>query len=231
MKLLVLLGLMATALFLAACLIETATPTVTETSAEAVTATPAAGLPITPTPNQLQLGNRTFKQYAQAPLLTINPDAEYTATIRTNKGLITLELFASQAPITVNNFVFLAEDDFYNGVIFHRVISGFMIQGGDPTGTGSGGPGYAFQDEVVGDLMFDQAGILAMVNAGPNTNGSQFFITVGPTPHLTGAHTIFGSVVSGMAIVNEISRVNTDRVDRPLDPVVIQSVDVIQSGE
>ena len=130
----------------------------------------------------------------------------------------------------VGNFVFLARDGFYDGVTFHRVIPGFMIQGGDPTGTGSDGPGYAFQDEFVDGLMFDRAGILAMANAGPNTNGSQFFITVVPTPHLTGAHTIFGRVVSGQEIMTNISTVRTDRNDRPTEPVIIQSIEISISG-
>ena len=229
MKLLVLAGLVVTALVLAGCLIDTPTPPVTEVPPEAASATPASGLPVTPTPRLVELGNRTFKQWGQPPLMTIDPNIQHTAAIRTNRGLITVELFASQAPVTVNNFVFLAQDGFYNGVMFHRVIPGFMIQGGDPTGTGREGPGYAFRDEIVGGLAFDRAGILAMANAGPNTNGSQFFITVAPTPHLTGAYTIFGSVVSGMEIVTGISTVGRDGSDRPIEPVVIQGIEIAKS--
>ena len=114
--------------------------------------------------------------------MTLDDSKSYSATLKTNHGDIEIELFRSQAPVTVNNFVFLARDDFYNDVIFHRVIPGFMIQGGDPDGTGTGGPGYKFQDEFDTSLAFDSKGILAMANAGPGTNGSQFFITVAPTP-------------------------------------------------
>ena len=121
-------------------------------------------------------------------------------------GEFTVRLFADKAPVTVNNFIFLARDGYYDGVTFHRVIDGFMAQGGDPTGTGSGDPGYSFEDEIDPELVFDRAGLLAMANAGPNTNGSQFFITYGPTPHLNGLHTIFGEVIEGMDVVNAITR-------------------------
>ena len=230
MKLLVLLGLVASALFLAACLIDTPTPPATEAAAEDATATTAPVLANTPTPRLVQLGSRTFKQYAGPPSMTIDPNGQYSAAFRTNKGLFTVELFASQAPVTVNNFVFLARDGFYNGLNFHRVIENFMIQGGDPTGTGGEGPGYSFQDEIAGGLAFDRAGILAMANSGPNTNGSQFFITVAPTPHLTGAYTIFGHVLSGQDIVSSISIVSTDGIDRPIEPVIIQSIDITEPG-
>ena len=132
-----------------------------------------------------------------------------TATINTNKGTIVVELFDDQTPVTVGNFVKLSNDGFYNGVIFHRVIKDFMIQGGDPTGTGTGGPGYQFQDEIVSGLSFDKPGLLAMANAGPNTNGSQFFITTVPTPWLTGKHTIFGEVTEGQDVVVAISEAAT----------------------
>ena len=163
--------------------------------------------------------------------MTIDPNAQLTATVRTNNGTFTMELFASQAPITVNNFVFLARDGFYNGVSFHRVISGFMIQAGDPTGTGAGGPGYQIQDEIVQLLVFDRPGILAMANkAGvPNSNGSQFFITVAPTPRLNGAHTIFGRVVTGLETTNSISTLPTDVNDRPLNSVIIEGIDITTS--
>ena len=146
------------------------------------------------------------------------------ATLKTNKGDIVLDLFSKEIPKTVNNFLALAGNGFYNGVTFHRVIQGFMIQGGDPTGTGSGGPGYTFEDEIVPSLVFDGPGILAMANSGPNTNGSQFFITVAPTLHLNGKHTIFGRVSQGQDVVEAISKVPAGAGDKPLTPVVIQSI-------
>lgn len=122
-----------------------------------------------------------------------------------------MELFDDQAPKTVNNFVFLARNGFYDGTTFHRVLDGFMAQGGDPTGTGMGGPGYQFEDEISPDLTFDRPGLLAMANSGPNTNGSQFFITFVPTPHLNGLHTIFGEVIEGMDVVEGITRRDPDQ--------------------
>jgi cyclophilin family peptidyl-prolyl cis-trans isomerase len=146
------------------------------------------------------------RQYDAPPPLTIDVSKNYFANFNlANGGEFTVRLFADQAPVTVNNFVFLARDGYYDGVTFHRVIDGFMAQGGDPTGTGAGDPGYSFQDEI-SDLVFDRPGLLAMANAGPNTNGSQFFITYAPTPHLNGLHTIFGEVVEGMDVVNAITR-------------------------
>ena len=139
------------------------------------------------------------------PEMMIDPTKVYLATMRTAKGDIKIELFADRAPITVNNFVFLAEQGFYDNTTFHRVLAGFMAQGGDPTGTGSGGPGYTFEDEIVQGLIFDQAGLLAMANGGPNTNGSQFFITYGPTPWLNGFHTIFGMVIEGMDVIESLT--------------------------
>lgn len=139
-------------------------------------------------------------QWTQPPELTIDTSKIYVATLETEKGDITIQLFADRAPNTVNNFVFLAEQGFYNGTTFHRVLPGFMAQGGDPTGTGAGGPGYSFADEIDFNLFFDQAGYLAMANGGPDTNGSQFFITFGPATHLNGNHTIFGKVVEGMDV-------------------------------
>ncbi|MCA9958262.1 MAG: peptidylprolyl isomerase, partial [Anaerolineales bacterium] len=126
--------------------------------------------------------------------MQIDPKKSYTATIATNKGDIEIEFFAAEAPKTVNNFVFLAREGFYDGVTFHRVISNFVIQGGDPTGTGRGGPGYRFEDETRGNPHKHGTGYLSMANAGPNTNGSQFFITHSPQPHLDGKHTVFGKV-------------------------------------
>jgi peptidyl-prolyl cis-trans isomerase B (cyclophilin B) len=146
------------------------------------------------------------KQYKAAPEMVIDPTKQYRATIETDKGNIDLDLFAADAPKTVNNFVFLARDEFYDGVVFHRVISNFMIQGGDPTGTGSGGPGYRFEDEVKSNPNLHETGTLSMANAGPNTNGSQFFITHAPQPHLNGRHTVFGQVTGkkSMNVVNAI---------------------------
>ncbi|HVU09631.1 MAG TPA: peptidylprolyl isomerase [Phototrophicaceae bacterium] len=137
------------------------------------------------------------KQYAKSPDIQIDPKKTYAAHIDTNKGTININLFTKEAPITVNNFVFLAREGFYDGVSFHRVIGDFMIQGGDPTGTGRGGPGYKWNDEAGAlKLKHDSPGVLSMANAGPNTNGSQFFITHVPTPHLNGKHAVFGKVVS-----------------------------------
>ena len=145
------------------------------------------------------------KQYKSAPPMTIDASKKYTATIDTSRGSIICELFADAAPVTVNNFVFLARDGFYDGVKFHRVIEDFMVQGGDPTGTGAGGPGYRFQDETVGNPhRHATPGVLSMANAGPNTNGSQFFITHVPTPWLDGKHTVFGTVRVGQDVVNAI---------------------------
>jgi peptidyl-prolyl cis-trans isomerase B (cyclophilin B) len=144
------------------------------------------------------------QQWKTPPAMEINPNKNYTATISTNKGDIELDLYAKDAPKTVNNFVFLARQGFYDGVTFHRVISNFMIQGGDPTGSGSGGPGYRFEDEVKNNHHTHETGTLSMANAGPNTNGSQFFITHAPQPHLNGRHTVFGQVTGGMDVVNAI---------------------------
>ncbi len=139
--------------------------------------------------------------YGAAPEMTIDTEAVYYATFKTEKGDMRLRLFADQAPVTVNNFVFLARDGYYNNTHFHRVLENFMAQGGDPTGSGAGGPGYQFQDETDSSLQFDRAGLLAMANAGPNTNGSQFFITFAETPWLNGNHTIFGEVVEGSDVL------------------------------
>ncbi len=164
-----------------------------------------------------------------------------TATLTTTQGTVTIRLFPDHAPKTVRNFVELAEgarewtdprtgsvtkDKLYDGTIFHRVIAGFMIQGGDPLGTGTGGPGYKFADEIHPDLRFDKPYLLAMANAGPGTNGSQVFITVGPAPWLNGKHTIFGAVISGQDVVDAISRVQTVPGDRPVTDVVLQSVSI-----
>lgn len=144
------------------------------------------------------------KQWSAPPPMTIDPKKTYRATIQTDRGDIELELYPQHAPKTVNNFVFLAREGFYDGVTFHRVIDDFVIQGGDPTGTGRGGPGYRFEDEVKGNPLRHETGVISMANAGPNTNGSQFFITHSSQPHLDGRHTVFGKVVSGMDVVNAI---------------------------
>ena len=151
------------------------------------------------------------------------------ATMQTNHGTIEIELFEGDAPKTVENFVKLSRDGFYDGVVFHRVIPDFMIQGGDPTGTGSGGPGYQFEDES-NDRRIER-GALAMANAGPNTNGSQFFIvTADACPWLDGKHTVFGRVTSGMDVVDSISRLDRDARDRPRNDVTIESVAVVESA-
>ena len=168
-----------------------------------------------------------------------------TATLRTNRGTVVVRLLPDHAPKTVRNFVELAEGGrewtdpstgkksatkLYDGTIFHRVIPDFMVQGGDPLGTGTGGPGYKFADEFHPDLAFNRPYLLAMANAGPGTNGSQFFITTVPTPWLTGKHTIFGEVVSGSEVVDAITKVQTGRNDRPVDDVVLESVTIERDG-
>jgi len=146
------------------------------------------------------------KQWKQPPAMQIDPAKAYRAVIETGKGSIELELDARHAPATVNNFVFLAREGFYDGVVFHRVIRDFMIQGGDPTGTGRGGPGYRFADEFAGNPLRHEAGVISMANAGPDTNGSQFFITHSPQPHLDGRHTVFGRVVKGQDVVDAVAQ-------------------------
>lgn len=146
----------------------------------------------------------------------------------TNKGVFVAELFEDKAPLTTKNFIELVEKGFYDGIIFHRVIDGFMIQGGDPTGTGMGGPGYKIKDEFGEGLKHDDEGILSMANAGPNTGGSQFFITLAPTPWLNGHHAIFGKVVEGMDVVRLIGVVPTDFRDRPREAVTMEKVEVVK---
>jgi peptidyl-prolyl cis-trans isomerase B (cyclophilin B) len=147
------------------------------------------------------------KTYSTPPPMTIDTSKEYTATIETGKGDIVLELFADDVPITVNNFVFLAREGFYDGTTFHRIIAGFMAQGGDPTGTGRGGPGYKFADEFTDHTHV--TGALSMANAGPNTNGSQFFITYTPQPHLDGRHSVFGQLKDGMNVLEALRQDET----------------------
>jgi len=152
----------------------------------------------------------TDKQWSQPPEMQIDPEKVYLVTMETERGTIELELYPQHAPQTVNNFVFLAGEGFYDGLTFHRVIPNFMIQGGDPTGTGRGGPGYRFADELRGNPLTHGRGALSLANAGPNTNGSQFFITHSPQPHLNGRHTVFGQVVQGQEVVDSIQQ--ADRV-------------------
>jgi cyclophilin family peptidyl-prolyl cis-trans isomerase len=143
-------------------------------------------------------------QFRRPPKLDLRDGADYRAAMVTSCGRIELDLYEDQTPITVNNFAFLAEEGFYDGLTFHRVVRNFVIQGGDPEGTGGGGPGYQFEDEIVKGLKFDRPGLLAMANSGKDTNGSQFFITTGDASHLNGRHTIFGEVIEGMGVVEEI---------------------------
>lgn len=145
------------------------------------------------------------KQYGSPPEMTIDPNKHYTATFKTQRGDIVVELFASQAPFTVNNFVFLAREGWYNGVTFHRVITGFAAQSGDPSGTGYGGPGYLIPDEFVPEMRFDAPGWVGMANTGPDTNGSQFFITLAAQPAFDGRYTLFGRVLRGMDVVAALS--------------------------
>lgn len=166
------------------------------------------------------------KQWSTPPKMALSADKKYSAVMHTDQGDITIQLFAKETPKTVNNFVFLSKEGFYDGVIFHRVIKDFMAQGGDPTGTGRGGPGYNFEDEFNPKLKHDKPGVLSMANAGRNTNGSQFFITHVPTPWLDFKHTVFGKVIEGMDVVLSI---------QPRDPmrpeysgVKILSIDIIE---
>lgn len=173
-----------------------------------------------------------------------NSNKKTYARFKTNHGTFTIELFSEKAPKTVENFIGLATGkkqwkdpttgamiegkSLYNGTVFHRVIPDFMIQGGDPLGRGTGGPGYRFEDEFLATDNFNKPGLLAMANAGPNTNGSQFFITVKPTPWLNRKHTLFGEVTEGLDIVVAISKLDTDAMDKPKNPVTIESLEIIQ---
>jgi cyclophilin family peptidyl-prolyl cis-trans isomerase len=166
------------------------------------------------------------KQYSSAPAMAIDPSKTYTAVIETSAGSMTAEFFPGDAPNTVNNWIFLAKDGYYDGVIFHRCIPGFMIQGGDPTGTGRGGPGYQFKDEKVTKPY--ARGTLAMANAGPNTNGSQFFIMHADYP-LPPNYTIFGKLTAGEDVVDKIATAPTGAADRPVNPVTINSITVTEN--
>jgi len=174
----------------------------------------------------LMLSSNIISQKKETQVMS---DSTTVAIIKTNMGTIEIELYAKETPKTVENFVGLANKNYYDGVIFHRVIDGFMIQGGDPTGTGRGGEsfwGKKFNDEIVKELVFDGEGLLAMANAGPNTNGSQFFITLAATKWLNGNHTIFGKVISGMDIVKAIGKVEKGSQDRPVKDVVMEKVTI-----
>ena len=181
-----------------------------------------------PSPTVLVEQGQSIKQWASPPAMAIDPSASYTAVLHTSAGDITVELLAAEAPNTVNNFVFLAREGFYNSVIFHRTIPGFMVQGGDPTGSGGGGPGYRFADEPVQRPY--SRGVMAMANAGPNTNGSQFFLMHADYPRLPPNYTIFGQAVAGLETIDAIATAPTHASGEgstPVNPVVIQSVEII----
>jgi len=168
------------------------------------------------------------KQWNTPPAMVIDPKKKkYKAHMKTDKGTMVIELFADKTPITVNNFVFLAREGYYDNVIFHRVIDNFMVQGGDPTGTGRGGPGYKFGDEFDSSLKHDKQGILSMANAGPGTNGSQFFITHGPTPHLNGKHTVFGQVVEGLDVLMSIPARDPGNANAPAVKITSVTIEEI----
>ena len=179
-------------------------------------------------PKREPIPPRERPTYEEPPEMAIDTSRTYTATMHTSKGTILLDLFADRTPITVNNFVTLSCDGFYDGLTFHRIVPGFVIQGGDPKGDGTGGPGYQFEDEIVPSLTFDRAGLLAMANSGPGTNGSQFFITLGPAEHLNGKHTIFGAVAKGTDVVDEIAAVRLNG-ESPAQPVTIETIEIDES--
>ena len=166
------------------------------------------------------------KQWKNPPDMVIDPKKKYTATLSTDKGDIVMELFADKTPKTVNNFVFLAREGFYDGTIFHRVIADFMAQGGDPTGTGTGGPGYRFGDEFHPSLKHSKPGIISMANAGPGTNGSQFFITLAAVISLDGKYTVFGQVTQGLDVLQTLTRRDPSSEQNPAAPDMIQSVTI-----
>ena len=166
-------------------------------------------------------------QWQKAPAMELDKDKKYSAKVTTDKGEMLIKLYADKVPVTVNNFVFLARNGYYDDTIFHRVIADFMAQAGDPTGTGRGGPGYNFKDEFDPSLKHNKRGILSMANAGPNTNGSQFFITHGPTPWLDGKHAVFGEVVNGLDVLMSIPPRDPMLVNSPA--VHIKSIEIIES--
>ena len=237
MRTLSLISLLVVSLMLAGCVLqsppersESAVPV--ETPTMGIGNTPMPDLSSTPSAQSRQpSGVRDYPRYAAPPPMTINPDTTYLALIRTNKGDIILELFASEAPQTVNNFVFLAREGYYDGVSFHRIIVDFMIQTGDPTGTGAGGPGYHFADETVSRAY--TKGIVAMANSGPDTNGSQFFIMHGSKVKLQPRYTIFGQVTEGLDAVDQIAtspvRPNAQgQVTSPTEPILIDSIEITE---
>ena len=166
------------------------------------------------------------KQWPNPPAMSIDPKKKYSAILHTDNGDITIQLFADKTPRTVNNFVFLSQQGFYDGTIFHRVIANFMVQGGDPTGTGRGGPGYKFADEFHPQLRHDKPGILSMANAGPGTNGSQFFITHVPTSWLDNKHSVFGQVTKGMDVLMSIAPRDPQRPEYP--GIHLKSVTILE---
>jgi cyclophilin family peptidyl-prolyl cis-trans isomerase len=166
------------------------------------------------------------KQWSSPPKMQIDPQKRYSAVMDTAKGEIVIELFGDKTPVTVNNFVFLSQQGYYDGTLFHRVIQDFMAQGGDPTGTGRGGPGYQFADEFNPSLRHDKPGVLSMANAGPNTNGSQFFITHVPTPWLDGKHSVFGQVTKGMDVLLSIPPRDPQRPNAP--GVQLNSITILE---
>jgi len=168
----------------------------------------------------------SYQQWSKPPKLEIDPKKAYSAILKTDVGDITLQLFADKTPITVNNFIFLSRQGFYDGTVFHRVIADFMAQGGDPTGTGMGGPGYRFADEFNMSLRHDKPGVLSMANAGPNTNGSQFFITHVNTPWLDNKHSVFGQVTEGMQVLLSIPPRDPSKRDSPA--VKLLSVTILE---
>ncbi len=166
------------------------------------------------------------QQWNEAPQMALDEEKSYTAHMETDKGTLVIKLHADKTPITVNSFIFLANNEFYNGVIFHRVIDNFMVQGGDPTGTGMGGPGYKFEDEFHPELSHNKRGILSMANSGPGTNGSQFFITHGPTPHLDNKHSVFGEIIEGEDVLMSIP--TRDPSDRDAPAISIISIKIVE---
>lgn len=201
-------------LFLVACEVDPTTAPATLEASPEVTAVPSSTPNPTPVPEEPSVRESA---YSGAPAMQIDTDKHYVATIKTEKGDIVVELFDDEVPTTVNNFVFLARDGFYDGTTFHRVLPGFMAQGGDPTGTGTGGPGYRFADEFSPSLSHDRVGTLSMANSGPNTNGSQFFITYAPTTWLDDRHTVFGRVIAGLDVLFSLSERDPEKATAPGD--------------
>lgn len=234
-------GLLALVLLLAACGTPTdnSVPADNATGAQpssAASAAPAASASAAPQASASPAGGEGAAapdpverndMYSAAPAMSIDSNKQYTATIETTKGTMTAELYAKEVPKTVNNFVFLARENFYQNVKFHRVIQGFMIQGGDPTGTGSGGPGYEFEDEPIPDNLSYTRGTLAMANAGPDTNGSQFFIMHADYP-LQKDYTIFGKLTSGEDVLDAIATTPTNAADAPTEDVRIVNVTIAE---